>query len=668
MPRPERRAVSRAARTKLRHLLLALVAIVIAAGGLLPVSSAHAAAAIPGLEGDGSPETPLVIDSAADLDAVAAAINGDNATFGSLNYQLGADIEYGGATFVGIDLFQGVLDGAGHRISDIVYGPSAAAASLTFFRTLAGGTVRDLTLDGVRAVSTSGQGVATITTMATGSAVIDGNAVLDSQLITNGQYAGGIASNAENGATISNNWVQGEFTSDRYPSAVAGYTRCTVDISHNLVDAIIRTSGSQANGAALLSYQGAIGGCPTGDVSVRENVVVGGAITYSGSPTVKAGRVMGTTAIRTPASAFTLTDNLVNPAFTIGGTVPTAPGQYGEHGTDASAEALAQQTTYEGIGWDFTDEWRWDAELGHPIPLNAVVPEPEAPEEGPLEDEGVPGEGSAGDPFLLDSAADLDVITAAINTDNITFGASAYRLTANVDYRGRTFTGIDLFRGTFDGAGHKIYDLTLGTSATANTRGFFRNVQGATVRGLTLDGATAASNDGSDVAILAVDVSGGSLVQGNAVLGSKASTTGQYASGLAARAHDGATIVDNWVQGSFTSNRRPVSGGRLRPLQHRHQAQPGRRDRDLHRRHRERFDAAVLSGRLQRHRSAGDHLGERALRRRGRLARRFDRLLRPGHDLGPARRLHPGEQPRQREHHGRRRSARCAGRGQQARH
>ena len=70
-----------------------------------------------------------------------------------------------------------------------------------------------------------------------GGALIDGNAVINANLHSISLYTGGIAANAENGATITNNLVHGTFTGHRYPAAVVGYGRFDVIIQNNLVDA-----------------------------------------------------------------------------------------------------------------------------------------------------------------------------------------------------------------------------------------------------------------------------------------------------------------------------------------------------------------------------------------------------------------------------------------------
>ncbi|MFC7764650.1 hypothetical protein [Leucobacter soli] len=87
-----------------------LTAIAVGVGGLLVApAGAHAepTPVIEGLEGEGTAEAPLILDSAADLDLAAEAVNGDYASFGSLNYRLDADIDYGGGTFDAFARFSG---------------------------------------------------------------------------------------------------------------------------------------------------------------------------------------------------------------------------------------------------------------------------------------------------------------------------------------------------------------------------------------------------------------------------------------------------------------------------------------------------------------------------------------------------------------------------------
>ena len=102
------------------------------------------------LFGGGTERTPFEIRGADDLEFLAHGLNvGDPTLRGEVYVELTGDLDFSGRDpFVGIDAFSGHLDGHGHTISGITYGPSAASPSLGFIRDLSG-TVNGLTFDGV---------------------------------------------------------------------------------------------------------------------------------------------------------------------------------------------------------------------------------------------------------------------------------------------------------------------------------------------------------------------------------------------------------------------------------------------------------------------------------------------------------------------------------------
>src|SRR5690606_11152828 len=126
---------------------------------------------------------------------------------------------------------------------------------------------------------------------------------------------------------------------------------------------VVRDGGTGVRGtdaALVVSYPGN----PSGGSTFAANVAFDGSIAYTGRVDEFTGRILGYTGY----SGWTAADNLANAAITIEGATVTGPGTKGQHGADTSAEALGQQATYEAIGWDFATTWRFDAELGHPVP------------------------------------------------------------------------------------------------------------------------------------------------------------------------------------------------------------------------------------------------------------------------------------------------------------
>ncbi|PYF97292.1 protein of unknown function, partial [Georgenia satyanarayanai] len=513
-----------------------------------PVDPDEPAPSLPDIAGDGTADAPFRIATAADLRTVADAINGDNAQYGGLHYVLAANIDFAGGAFAGIDEFRGVLDGAGHKIFNITYGPGADSDERALFRSLTGATVKNLTLDGVRAAVTQASQVAGITINATGGTVIDGNSVINAELSSGHQYVAAIAANAQRGVTVTNNWVQGSFRSARYPAAVVGYGRYGVEIRNNLVDAHVTAGGSRAHGGMLLSYQGAYNENDPGRVS--ENVLLGGKVDWRGASTVEAGRVLGIFR----DEGFVVENNLANETITVGSERPDAPGAGNQHGTDTAPELLAQQQTYEDLGWDFESQWRWDEGLGHPVPHRAFLL----------------GEGSESAPFEIRTPSDLEFLAERINGgDQSLLGGTHVQLLGDLDLTGREpFEGINTFDGVLDGRGHTITGLTYGPSEASASLGLVRDLSG-TVRNVTLDGVRADGGDRTEpVAGLAVTLAGTAdsparVERVQLVDVELSAPAADVAGGVAATATN-AVVVRNTVDVSVTAAR--AAGGVLGTL------------------------------------------------------------------------------------------------------
>src|SRR5699024_5463913 len=85
----------------------------------------------------------------------------------------------------------------------------------------------------------------------------------------------------------------------------------------------------------------------------------------------------------------------------------------------------------------------------------------------------LPGSGATRDPFEIATVDDLRVAADAINTDPGSFGGSSFRLVADLDFGGQTFSGIDAFAGTFDGAGHTISDIVYSSPGESDALSLF---------------------------------------------------------------------------------------------------------------------------------------------------------------------------------------------------
>ncbi|GAA5186635.1 hypothetical protein GCM10023322_33320 [Rugosimonospora acidiphila] len=564
--------------------------------------SLHGVAAVPVpatinvlLPGSGTAADPYLIGSAQDLDTAALLINQDTAHTGAAvaTYRLSSDIDYGAKTFADFAWFGGTFDGNGHAISNIAYATSTAASPITAMFDTVTGTIENLELSHVDAAVTcvSGQTnylagvVDTLSGTLSRVALVDSSVVMTRGACATNSFTGGLARATTGTITQSMVWNT-TVTGNKYAAALT--SNGAGKLTNNLVNATVAqtTSGAGA-GAGEVEASGA-------PALATGNVIYGGSVTGTGTHT--------TSAIGQEATAGTPlgTNNLVSSNVVLApGTNAATP----DNGTPVTPAALAQQATYEGIGFDFgaSSAWSWvDAGLAsHPIlsylPANfsapvvalagpsiivsAQAPEPDEadllkqfgavtdhgtlsitlgdPTDGGVNfqlpgsypatisatDNGVTttvdttivvtallGSGTAADPLLIGSRADLDNAVAALDSGPAVYQSAHYQLTADINYAGDNFSGIDLLTGVFDGGGHTISNLTYATDGATDgdTLAFFRVLDGATVRNLSVNNVL--GQGASDAAGLAADVYS-STISDVSVIAATLSTTGAGGTG-----------------------------------------------------------------------------------------------------------------------------------------
>jgi uncharacterized repeat protein (TIGR02543 family) len=517
------------------------LSIVVAAaltGSLLVIAGPAAAATVRELSGSGTEADPVLIASADDLTAAAEAVNADPETYAPLTYRVEADINYQGATFPTFHTFTGTFDGNGHAVSNI--GGYATSTSTAFFRSATGATIRDLTLVGVTVTvagdpPSAGHFAAVLLESGT-DVTVSGNSVIDSKvelikasITATNSRASALVNRISGSSVIADNYLDNvDVIGKKYPSAVLNQVSGgSPTIERNLVVDTRLNEDTQGSGASAAF----VTLVPSASTTMRANVVRSGWI-YMDANT-NANRTFGTgwiAASRLGSATQNLVNSNNNRTFDAEGHVEQAvktagtgsfdlawdsdidlvsvPGELattwsiGHDGAPATPAQLAAQDTYEGIGWDFSaaGTWRWEPVMGHPVPRLAQVP--------PFVQAGVDGRGTAADPYLITSPADLEAMQAAIESDYGVYGSDFFRLGADIDFDGAEFGGFDRFSGTFDGNGHTIEDVTYAPTAGSEDLALFRELHG-TVRGLTLSGVRLAPVAGTEkVAGLAVTLGG----------------------------------------------------------------------------------------------------------------------------------------------------------------
>jgi hypothetical protein len=388
-----------------------------------------------GLAGEGSAESPYLIDSVDDLAKI------DNEPAG--HYRLTADLKLTGvkrAQIGRLAAFTGVFDGDGHVIS------------------------------GLSALADQGPGL-----FADNNGTIQ-NLVVQGEVTTDRTTAGLVAD--QNHGTIQRVRADGSLTANSYVGGITGHQFGTV-----------RDSISTANVRATTQYVGGVVGVSVGG-SVTENVLATGAVianTASAGGVAAYGytdtQVRHTVALNSTIAASsyahaivgrvyggqvaTLEDNHVARWVPISGqTLTEPPAADNQKGNVVAPEEIRRQAFYEARGWDFTTVWQWNDVAKRPTLRMA----PEALDPAPVLDLPTDGRGF----HIVDSVEDLTLIGEHPSYD--------YVLAADLD-----LTGVGritpVFTGELDGAGHTL------TGYASADGGLFASVTGR-VHDLTLADAS----------------------------------------------------------------------------------------------------------------------------------------------------------------------------------
>ena len=92
--------------------------------------------------------------------------------------------------------------------------------------------------------------------------------------------------------------------------------------------------------------------------------------------------------------------------------------------------------------------------------------------------------------FVITTAAQLAGLSK-LSYDGVDFAGKTVKLGDNIDLYGYNFEPINIFKGTFDGAGHSILNMTIDAhyvdSISSRYLALFRKVENATIKNLTMD-------------------------------------------------------------------------------------------------------------------------------------------------------------------------------------
>lgn len=344
--------------TRCRKLLLLGVFLVAAAAAGPVLPGAAAAGTLPGA---GTPASPYLISSDADLDTAAAMVNADTAHTGAAvaDYELTTNLDYSTDTatkgeFSGLDWFGGTFDGAGHTIANLTYAqdgyaPSdnpAAGSDLGFVRLLNVGTIKNLTLSTVTADWTPNQALGQSATSTSGavSAVAD----FDFGSAIEGVNVAG-ATNLSSTSTAKYDFVAG-LAAYAYGLSVSDYESSGSVAGTWLCPAGITTSTTAAPSADV----------PDGHPALLENDKLSGSVTAAWHASGTVGQTHG---------PVTIEDNDIGMNITDDGTPGT--------GSDGNGEVSAASEIWgympgSDMCWSGTDPSGWST-VAVTIENNAIT-------------------------------------------------------------------------------------------------------------------------------------------------------------------------------------------------------------------------------------------------------------------------------------------------------
>ncbi|MFZ4896511.1 glycoside hydrolase family 97 catalytic domain-containing protein [Plantibacter sp. Mn2098] len=402
-----------------------------------------------------------------------------------------------------VDSFTGELNGNGHTISGLSISTNGNQA----FITENDGTIRQLGFSG--ATSTAGGGSSAGIVTEANNGTIDQVYVLNGSL-TSAYRAGMIT--AQNYGTVSNTYTAGTVTGDWESAGIAGWNSGTAAVTNSYSTAAVTTRNGNAG---IVSGVGA---------TVTNDVALGGSVTGNNTRRVAAGG--------------SLSHNLALNTIQINGKTVSSTSDTDGNGADTTAESLAQQATYAGLGWDFGSIWAWDATSQRPV--LAKVAEV----------------GGSTASYTITSEADLAQLPQHPN--------GTFNLTADI-FMTKPWTPVPSFTGTINGNGHTITGLKIdGVTGTGNgfivdNKGTIRQlgfISPSAIISVTKPTDSSTYNQNSKIAVVAT-TNNGTIDQ---VYTEKADVRGGWRTAPIAAENYGtvsnsytadSTVVSNWETGAL---------------------------------------------------------------------------------------------------------------------
>ena len=449
-----------------------------------------------------SENNPYVITFASQLVKLSNDVNGGNKYTGQF-IKLGNDIDMNGVVFEGIgsrlNYFEGTFDGDGYTISNVTIDRSNGSDVVGFFGHISEGTVKNLIIDGA---SITGKNYVGGIIGYSYKTTISNCLVLNTSItVTTGDKCG-VYGHSGGSLTLTNNH----------------YNNCTVTIGETTYTTNIGISSNDLDGVRSIHT-----------LTLPEHVTAASAETVTiGTTTYYASNVQVTL---TTDQGFSLSDVTVNGtsathnqdgtwSFTMPEANATVSAERNANTYTVHFEANATNTTgpmddmtftydqakaftsntFERTGYTFTE---WNTQ---PDGNGDAYTDGQSVSNLTTELNGVvtlyaqwsiidwTGTGtSENDPYLITFASQLVKLSNDVNGGN-DYTGKFFKLGNDIDMNGVAFDGIGIdqktFRGTFDGDGKTISNITINKSNSSVDVGFFGYIFNGTVKNLIIDGAS----------------------------------------------------------------------------------------------------------------------------------------------------------------------------------
>ena len=256
--------------------------------------------------------------------------------------------------------------------------------------------------------------------------------------------------------------------------------------------------------------------------------------------------------------ASTMVFSPLMPAMAVAATADLPVAEAGEGGKIESVDQGTEATEEQVLAAD---------ELEAPAETSTAVPSNTAPLADKVENAddtaALRGAGTAEDPYQVASVQDLQLVAEKVNAGDAAYAAAHYKLTANIDLSNVAWTPIgtkdSAFKGTFDGDGKIISNLTINDVQLENAGLFGYMLTPAKLKNVTVSNASVTGK--AHVGVIAgsawlgtvedCTVTGKITVTGNYKVGGMFGQGYATLTNCSVKADAGSTVTGTWLANNY---------------------------------------------------------------------------------------------------------------------